>query len=175
MLSREPGGTPLGQQVRQILLDGEDMDAWTEVFLFCADRHHHVETLIRPALNAGKWFISDRYVDSTLVYQGYGQRLSLSRLRAVCELAIDGLWPDLTLCIDLPAEQAISRQLERNRLGQLDLSFYERVREGFHREAELTPQRFEMLKGDAPAEEVLETAWQAVQDRRARLSALEHH
>lgn len=171
VLTREPGDGPVGPQIRQVLLDGADIDQWTEVFLFLADRRQHVEGLIRPALEAGKWVVCDRYLDSTIVYQGYGRDLDIGLLRKLNKIATSGLMPDRTLLIDMPVEKALARigvadlfgdgEPMRNRNDRLDrepVEFHQRVREGFLAEAQLDPARFSVIDGDQEPAQVLEQA-----------------
>lgn len=161
VLTREPGDGPIGPQIRAILLEGADIDPWTEVFLFLADRRQHVEGLIRPALEQGKWVICDRYADSTIVYQGYGRDLDVGLLKKLNKIATAGLSPDRTFLVDLEAETALKRiTAERgsNRLDSEPLEFHRRVREGFLAEAQLSPERFVVLDGSSPPEQVLQSA-----------------
>ncbi len=171
ILTREPGDGPVGPQIRQVLLEGADIDQWTEVFLFLADRRQHVEGLIRPALEKGKWVVCDRYLDSTIVYQGYGRDLDVGLLRKLNKIATSGLMPDRTLLIDMPVEKALARigvadlfgdgGAKRNRHDRLDrepVEFHRRVRDGFLAEARLDPARFAVLDGDQEPAKVLEQA-----------------
>jgi len=171
VLTREPGDGPVGPQIRNVLLDSADIDSWTEVFLFLADRRQHVEGLMRPALEQGKWVVCDRYLDSTIVYQGYGRDLDLGLLRKLNRIATSGLMPDRTLLIDMPVEKALSRigsadlfeegAAKRNRNDRLDrepIEFHQRVRQGFLAEAQLDPVRFSVLDGDQEPSKVLEQA-----------------
>jgi dTMP kinase len=171
VLTREPGAGSLGPAIRTILLEGEGMDSWTEVFLFLADRRQHVEGVIRPTLEAGKWVICDRYADSTIVYQGYGRDLDVGLLKKLNKIATAGLMPDRTLLLDLTVDQALARigsgklfgdgTPARNRNDRLDrepIEFHQRVREGFLAEAQIDPMRFAVLDGSLPPDQVLEQA-----------------
>lgn len=165
ILTREPGDGPIGPQIRAVLLEGADIDPWTEVFLFLADRRQHVEGLIRPALEEGKWVICDRYADSTIVYQGYGRDLDVGLLKKLNKIATAGLTPDRTLLVDLDPEVALSRITDergKNRLDQEPLDFHRRVREGFLAEARLDPQRFVVLNGEQSPEAILQNALEAL-------------
>jgi dTMP kinase len=165
ILTREPGDGPIGPQIRAILLEGADVDPWTEVFLFLADRRQHVEGLIRPALEQGKWVICDRYADSTIVYQGYGRDLDVGLLKKLNKIATAGLIPDKTLLVDLDPEVALNRiTAERgaNRLDQEPLEFHRRVREGFLAEARLNPDRFVVLDGEQSPEALVQNALDAL-------------
>ena len=162
-LTREPGSGELGKQVRQLVLHGSDMPPLTELFLFLADRAHHVTTLIRPALARGDVVICDRYSDSTVAYQGYARGLELGMLRHLNRIATEGLEPDLTLLLDLPVEIGLGRVKDMDRLDQLDKFFHQKVREGFLTEAGLQPSRWRVLDATGTAEQVLEAAWSLFQ------------
>jgi dTMP kinase len=135
--SREPGGTPLGQQLRQLLLHhGPEVSLVdrAELLLYAADRAQHVEQVIRPALERGCWVLCDRFVDSTLAYQGYGRGLDLALIHQLNAIATAGLTPDLTLWLQLPVEQGLARARQRgaaDRMERADLAFHQRVQEGF--------------------------------------------
>lgn len=138
-LTFEPGDTPLGQVLRQRLLDAQEpMTSETEALLMLADRSHHVATVIAPELALGRSVVSDRFFGSTLAYQGYGRGLDLGALRAATELAIGSCRPDLTIVIDLPVATAHSRRSpsKADRFESATLDFHERVRVGFLRLAE---------------------------------------
>jgi dTMP kinase len=160
VLTREPGGSDIGDQIRAVLHDLRNtaMDARTEILLYSASRAQHVAQLIRPALAAGKIVISDRYADSTLAYQGYGRGLDLETLRTVTAFATGGLVPDLTLYLDIPPQEGLQRRRlggdEWNRLDAEALEFHQRVRTGFLELARLEPERWVVIDGTRSAEEV---------------------
>ena len=130
--TREPGGTQIGQDLRRILLDPcRSMRPLTELFLMVADRHEHVETVIRPALREGKWVISSRYTLSTLAYQGYGRGMDLKLLRELNELATSGLDPDYVFLLDLPPQVAYERTRGRDRFEGEGLAFFTQVRAAY--------------------------------------------
>ena len=134
--TREPGGTSLGDAIRGIVLDGSiDVDALSEALLMNAARAQHVRDTIRPALRAGRTVLCDRYVESTLAYQGYGRGLDLGMLRNLCDAATGGLNPDLTLIVDVPVSVSRERMRARgsnaDRLEREDDAFHERVRGGY--------------------------------------------
>jgi dTMP kinase len=141
--TREPGGTPLGRALRELLLH-PPVDAapatTAELLLYAADRAQHVQTLIAPALSAGDWVISDRFTGSTAAYQGHGRRLSLALIEQLEAIATGGLVPDLTLWLDLPLDQSFRRRQDRgaDRIEAAGQSFLERVGDGF---AQLASQR----------------------------------
>ena len=151
LLTREPGGTPIGEQIRTILsdLNNTEMEKRTEILLFQAARAQHVEQLINPHLQQGGLVLCDRYADSTLAYQGYGYQLfDLEHLRALINFATGGLWPDLTLFLDVSVEEGLRRRAnggEWNRLDAYQLDFYQRVRAGYHTMAEAEPQRWVII------------------------------
>lgn len=136
--TREPGGTEISEQIRHVIMDmsNKGMHPRTEILLFQASRAQHVEQLIRPALAAGKIVICDRYSDSTMAYQGYGHQTDLKFLRQLLDFTTGNLVPDITLLLDLDAEEGLKRRLcsggEWNRLDDYDLEFHRRVREGYH-------------------------------------------
>lgn len=132
----EPGGTELGQEVRHLLLHRKgDVAPRAEALLYAADRAHHVATKIRPALAAGKVVLSDRYFDSSVAYQGAARELDVSQVRDISLWAVDNLLPDLTILLDLTAEQAMARRnqtgVEPDRLEQEKVDFFERAREQY--------------------------------------------
>ena len=167
VLTREPGDGPIGPQIRAILLEGAEIDSWTEVLLFLADRRQHIEGLIRPALDNGQWVVCDRFADSTIVYQGYGRDLDIGLLRKLNKVATSGLVPDRTLLIDLPVEVALERitsERGKNRLDREPIEFHRRVRDGFLAEAQLDPARFTVLDGEKIAEQILADAIAALSE-----------
>jgi dTMP kinase len=162
LLTREPGGTPIGDQIRAILLDNmenTDMQARTELLLFCASRAQLVAEVITPHLESGGVVICDRYIDSTFAYQGYGHGLSLKALRDVVGFATSGLLPDLTVFLDITPEDALRRRAsgtlfgqEWNRLDDMALEFHQRVYKGYRELALAEPARFVTIKaGGDPA------------------------
>lgn len=162
VVTREPGAGTFGTGVRRLLLEGEAMTPWAEVFLFLADRANHVATLVRPALERGAWVICDRHADSTVVYQGYARGLDIGELRRLNRLATGGLVPEKTLLLDLPVEVGLARVQDANRLDAESVDFHQRVREGFWAEAGLEPSRWVVLDATQPAQAVLEAAWSAL-------------
>ena len=149
VLTREPGGGLPG--VRDLLLRGE-LSPEAEYLLFSADRAEHVRKVILPSLEAGAWVVSDRYLDSSLAYQGYGRGLTLPWLLEVAKGATLGLKPHRTFLLDLPPEEALKRVKDPDRLEGLGLAFFGRVREGYLRLAEAEPERFVVLDATRPIE-----------------------
>jgi len=159
LLTREPGGTAIGDQVRRTLMDfaNTGMDPRTEILLFSASRAQLVHELIRPHLLAGGVVVCDRFFHSTLAYQGYGHRLDLHALRAITAFATGGLDPDLILLLDLPVEEGLARRRhggEWNRLDAYDLAFHQRAREGYLAMAEADPSRWAVIEAARPEAEV---------------------
>lgn len=170
-LTREPGGTAIGEQVRSILLavDNYAMLAEAEALLYAAARAQHVGEVLRPALAAGAIVVCDRYVDSTLAYQGGGRRLDLRALHEIQDFATGGLMPDLRILLDLPAEVGLSRRFgdadSVNRLDAADLAFHQRVRRSFLELAAKTPESWAVVDATQPAESVAAAIWSAVHPR----------
>ena len=158
---REPGGTRLSEAIRQLLLDPsyKEMSAATEALLYAAARAQLVNEVILPALAAGKVVLCDRFVDSSLAYQGYGRSLDLERLRMVNGFALNKLGAFRTILLDLPPEEGFRRsadKIERDRLEQESLSFHQRVREGYLRLADSCPERFRVVDASGGPESVQE-------------------
>jgi dTMP kinase len=149
--TREPGGTQISDQVKDVLksMQNKSMHPRTEILLFCSARAQLVEEVIRPSLAEGKIVISDRYADSTLAYQGYGHGYDLDFLRRLLNFATGDLWPDLTLYLDLDAEEGLNRRRsggdEWDRLDDYALAFHKRVRSGYLEMVAAAPQRWKMI------------------------------
>lgn len=157
VFTREPGGTWLGRKVRSLLLARrEEVHPAAEMLLFAADRAQHVNTLIRPALLQGKVVVSDRYADSTVVYQGDGRGLEPDRIHTVQEVATGGLRPDLTVWIDMDLETAGQRSslAEADRLEAAGDAFFERVRGGYLRIWQKEPERVFRVDGRLSVEDL---------------------
>jgi dTMP kinase len=157
LLTREPGGTPIGKHVRELLLDPAvaGMDARTEALLMAADRAQHVAELVRPALAAGTLVVSDRSAHSSLAYQGYGRGLGPDAVRRLCDWATDGLWPDLVVLLDVaPSVQAARMDREHDRMELAGAEFHQRVREGFAAMAATDPARWLVIDGAGTIDEV---------------------
>jgi dTMP kinase len=160
ILTREPGGTEIGNQIRDILHDTDNaaMDPRTEFLLYSASRAQHVSELILPSLAAGKLVISDRYADSSLAYQGYGRGLDLEILQRITAFATQGLKPDLTFYFDIAPGEGLQRRLisgeEWNRMDAEALAFHRRVRAGYLELAAAEADRWEILDANRPIEDV---------------------
>ncbi len=157
VLTFEPGDTPIGKDIRRMLLDvtGVRVSARTEALLYAADRAEHVSTVIRPALERGAIVISDRYVDSSIAYQGAGRRLGTTDIAALSAFATAGLTPDLIVVVDVPREVRQARMLGAgDRLEREDDEFHERVRQAFHERAAADPERYLVVDGTRPEQEL---------------------
>jgi dTMP kinase len=169
--TREPGGTPIGDQIRGVLHDpcNTAMDPRAEFLLYSASRAQLVSQLIRPALDAGRWVVCDRFYDSSIAYQGYGRQLDLEALHAITRFATRGLVPDLTLYLDIPPDRGLQRRLkgggEWNRLDREALNFHHRVRNGYLELARRETERWVVIDGDRPAE-VVQAEIQALVEAR---------
>jgi dTMP kinase len=157
--TREPGGTPIGDQIRAVLFDlkNTDMRPRTEILLFQASRAQLVEQVIRPQLASGAIVLCDRYADSTLAYQGYGHQVDLEELKTIVNFATGGLKPDLTLLLDVDIQVGLKRKLdasEWNRLDAYDLEFHQRVRQGYLEMARAEPERWVVIDAGQPPEAV---------------------
>ena len=164
---REPGGTEISEQVREVLMNLRNtaMHPRTEILLFLAARAQLVEEVIRPALAGGKIILCDRYADSTLAYQGYGHGVDLGVLRSLLDFATGGLWPDLTLLLDIETAAGLNRKQnggEWNRLDAYTQAFHQRVRQGYLELARSEPQRWQIIAADQPFEMVQSALRQAV-------------
>lgn len=146
-LTREPGGDPVSEQIRAILLDGADhsIAGRTELLLYLAARAEHTERVIRPSLDAGCVVICDRFTDSTAAYQGYAGGIDLALVHEMNSFATGGLTPDLTLLFDIDVETGLRRQCDWNRMERKAVEYHERVRQGFLAEARLNPERMVVL------------------------------
>ena len=163
LTTREPGGTDIGGQIRRVLLrpENDDLAPGAELLLYMADRVQHLETVIRPALAAGKVVVCDRYFDATLVYQGYARGLDKAMIRQLHQLACNGLTPDLTFLLDLAPEAGLARAWQRiqsdrthaqeSRFEQEQLAFHRRVRDGYLDLARREPERFAVIAAAAAA------------------------
>ena len=158
--TREPGGTPIGQRLRAVLLDvQEQVDPLTELLVFAADRAQHVRTLLRPALAANKIVMSDRYADATVAYQGSGRGFKPEVIQEIVQLATDGLMPDLTLLFDLSVPESAMRTRRRlaakhsDRLDREHAGFHERVRDAYLEIAKAHPDRVRVIDARGSVQE----------------------
>jgi dTMP kinase len=164
-LTREPGGTGVGAQIRSIVLDpsSNPLGGRTEALLLAADRAQHVEEVVGPALSSGRDVVTDRFSGSTLAYQGWGRGLDLEALRMVSSWAADGLEPDLVILLDVPARVSSGRlaATKPDRLEALGPDFHERVRAGYRALAAASPDRWVVVSGDGSVDEVAALVWDA--------------
>ena len=174
--SVEPGGTPIGQQVRRILLDAANTELAprAELLLYFACRAQNVEQWIRPALERGVIVITDRFTDSTMAYQGYGRGLGREVVLALDRIACQGVAPDLTILVDIDLETSLERARARNlaqggnretRMDEQTVEFYRRVRAGYQEMVRLEPHRFVVVDGRGGIETVANAVWQAIEGR----------
>ncbi len=175
LVTREPGGCELGLEIRKILLHSE-ISSLSELLLFAADRAEHVETVIKPALKEGKVVLCDRYIHSTLAYQGYGRGLDLKTIEKLNQLATTGLMPDRVLVLDLEPEQILGRAKNRaeysdrqkgdpdswTKFEEEEISFHKRIREGFLALAKENPQLIKVIDASKTQEEVLKQSIQVL-------------
>ena len=197
IVTREPGGTPISDMIRRIVLDLQhsEMAPTTETLLFSAARAQHVAERIRPYLELGGIVVCDRFADSMLAYQGYGSGQDLDILRTLTRIATGGLRPDLTFYLDLPAQQGLDRKrkaaqratqdnplspkitatepIEWNRLDARDLAYHERVRDGFLELIKLEPERWHVLDAWLTMDELSEQIWHAIEVRLPSIRPLE--
>ncbi len=170
VVTREPGGTAIGRAIREVLLDPANaaMAPTTELLLYFADRAQHVAEVVRPALAQGRIVVSDRYVETSLAYQGYGRGLPLPAIRALAELATGGLRPDAIVLFDVPVEVGLARMRLRgaqDRLEAEQVEFHERVRAGYEELVAAEPERWLRVDGRGSADAVCESLWRALASR----------
>ena len=173
VLTQEPGGTPLGDEVRRIVLHmrgmSDDLDPRADALLYAAGRAQHVARVIRPALERGDWVVCARYLDSSLAYQGAGYGNDMAEMRRLQDFATSGLRPDLTFLLDLPVEAGLERTRRRaewNRFEDTEeLAFFDRVRSAYLALAADEPGRFEVVDGSGSVEEA-DAAIRSVVERR---------
>ena len=168
VVTREPGGTRIGEKIRAILLDpsSKDMDPLTELLLYTADRAQHIKEYILPLLSDGKMVLCDRYYDATMVYQGFARGLGIGLIEKMHQLLFENLKPDITLLLDLPPEIGLerawkqinngNRTSEETRFEEERLSFHKRVREGYLELSRLEPERFRVIDASKKEDEVRE-------------------
>ena len=164
--TREPGGTPLGERVRDLLLDGDAMSAWSEAALFVAARSELVERVIAPALEVGSEVVSDRYLDSSLAYQGVARGLGVEEVLSLNMDAIGGLLPDITFLLLVDVEEAGKRSTAaRDRIEREGDAFLRTVDAGYRQLAERFPERIVVVDGDRHVKEIAEEVREHVRER----------
>lgn len=167
LVTREPGGTPLGETLRELVLT-QPMTLDAEALLIFAARSEHIAKIIRPALDAGRWVVSDRFTDATFAYQGGGRGLALARISTLEAWVQDGLQPDLTVLFDVPLEIArqrlLAQQTALDRFEQENLDFFSRVRAGYAARVAADPGRFRQIDGTRTREDIKATLEKIVAD-----------
>lgn len=156
IITREPGAVGLGEKLREILLNYEgEVSSNCEAFLFLADRAQHIDTLVKPAIEAGKIVLCDRHTDSTIAYQGYGRGVDLEQIKMLNKLATSGLKPDLTFIFDIDMETSQERVgKNKDRMESAGLEFHKRVKNGFLEIAKAEPERVKVLSGQDSIENI---------------------
>ena len=169
--TREPGGVPSAETIRDLLVNGET-DKWrplTETLLHFAARHEHISRLVQPALARGQWVLCDRFADSTTAYQGYAQNIDLETIATLYRLAVGNLEPNLTIILDLPVEVGLERAEDRGiggtRYEKMGIEFHKRLRDGFLRIAANNPHRCSILDATQSIEEISEYIMALVEER----------
>ena len=169
--TREPGGVPSAETIRDLLVNGET-DKWrplTETLLHFAARHEHISRLVQPALDKGQWVLCDRFADSTMAYQGYAQNIDLETIATLYRLAVGNLEPNLTIILDLPVEVGLERAEDRGiggtRYEKMGIEFHKRLRDGFLRIAANNPHRCSILDATQSIEEISEYIMALVEER----------
>ncbi|MDC2829262.1 dTMP kinase [Limosilactobacillus mucosae] len=174
--TREPGGNHIAEQIRDVLFDADntDMDPRTEALLFAAARRQHLVADILPALQNGKVILCDRYVDSSIAYQGAGRGLGEENIWQINQFAIDGLMPELTIYLDIDSELGLQRIAQNradevNRLDEEKLSFHRKVRSAYQKLAQENPQRIVTIDASQPLDQVILQVQQAIHQRFSQL------
>ncbi len=166
LLTYEPGGTPLGNKIRDLLKVKSDFQiaAEAELFLFAASRFQLVSDVIQPALSSGKVVICDRFSDSTFVYQGYGRGLDLIMIERINDLATGGLCPDVTILLDAEAETGLGRKhsSREDRFEAENIAFHHKIRDGYLQSAQRQPERWRTIQALQPPEEVNRLVWESL-------------
>jgi dTMP kinase len=168
--TREPGGSAISEQIRDVLLDVKNrgMDARCELLLYLASRAQHLADLIRPSLEKGALVLCDRYADASVAYQGFGRGLGGPMVRQLNRFAAGGLVPNITILLDIPVAIGLERKRRAGAMDRLDLEreiFHENVRKAYLRIARQEPRRVRLIDGTAPADHVAETIQRIVEDR----------
>ncbi|MBR6226336.1 MAG: dTMP kinase [Bacilli bacterium] len=172
VLTREPGGTPIAEEIRNVILDKKNtaMDPRTEALLYAASRRQHLVEKVIPALKEGKLVLCDRFIDSSLAYQGGARGIGIDNVYNMNLFATEGMLPDLTILFDIKPEEGLARiaansQREVNRLDVEKLAFHNKVRDSFHELAKKFPERFVIIDASKSPDEVFEESYKAIEDR----------
>lgn len=166
-ITREPGGTALSEKIRELLLSTENrMSPTTELLLMFAARAEHIEAVLRPKVENGEWVICSRFSDATMAYQGYARGVNLDKIKTIAEVVHGDFNPDLSLFLDLPAEVAAARRIERgeavDRFEAEDIAFMKAVRQGYLSIAKAQPKRCKVIDATENIEQMAKAIWQAV-------------
>ena len=153
---REPGGTPVGEVIRTLLLDSDELDDWAEVFLFAAQRAELAREVIAPALDEGRWVISDRTYYSSIAYQGRGRGLGEVEVREINERGLDGVLPDYVFVLDVDAPTALARQHREDRIGREGVEFQEKLRSAYRDLATSEPDKVYILSGSSSVDDLVD-------------------
>lgn len=172
VLTREPGGTPIAEEIRNVILDKKNtaMDPRTEALLYAASRRQHLVEKVIPALKEGKLVLCDRFIDSSLAYQGGAREIGIDNVYNMNLFATEGMLPDITILFDIKPEEGLARiaansQREVNRLDVEKLAFHNKVRDSFHELAKKFPERFVIIDASKSPDEVFEESYKAIEDR----------
>jgi len=170
LVTKEPGGAPLGEEIKRLVLDGGHLriDPLAELFLFGADRAQHVAEVLRPALQEGKVVLCDRFTDATVAYQGYGRGVDIAFIEEINRWAAGGLIPDITILLDCPVEVGMARAQGKDRFEREEYDFHQRVREGYLSIAQKEPQRVKVLNAEDEKEAIQEEIQRIITSLLAR-------
>ncbi|MDT1121981.1 dTMP kinase [Bacillus altitudinis] len=171
MATREPGGIDIAEQIREVILNEKNtkMDAKTEALLYAAARRQHLAEKVEPALKRGETVLCDRFVDSSLAYQGYARGLGIEEVKSINDFAIDGTMPQMTIYFSITPEEGLKRidanqGREKNRLDMETLNFHQMVREGYEQLIAQSPERFRVVDASQPVQDVFNEVFQLIQD-----------
>ncbi|ATP92505.1 MULTISPECIES: dTMP kinase [Bacillus] len=171
MATREPGGIDIAEQIREVILNEKNtkMDAKTEALLYAAARRQHLAEKVEPALKRGETVLCDRFVDSSLAYQGYARGLGIEEVKSINDFAINGTMPQMTIYFSITPEEGLKRidanqGREKNRLDMETLNFHQMVREGYEQVIAQSPERFRVVDASQPVQDVFNEVFQLVQD-----------
>jgi len=170
VLTHEPGGTPLNKKIRDLLKRADDISIspLAELLLFNASRTQLIDEVIHPELKKGRVVICDRYADSTIAYQSHGRGLDIEMVRAINNIATQGLKPDLTILLDISAQEGLARKKKRDRFEQEDIAFHQKVRDGYLRLAKEEPQRWLTIDAAQSKAKIAEVIWHKVSNLLSR-------
>ncbi|ANT58655.1 MULTISPECIES: dTMP kinase [Bacillus] len=171
MATREPGGIDIAEQIREVILNEKNtkMDAKTEALLYAAARRQHLAEKVEPALKRGETVLCDRFVDSSLAYQGYARGLGIEEVKSINDFAINGTMPQMTIYFSITPEEGLKRidanqGREKNRLDMETLNFHQMVREGYEQLIAQSPERFRVVDASQPVQDVFNEVFQLIQD-----------